>query len=220
MNQTDNPLTSCLFSRHPRVPHHHGHRDVPGVPLWRIRRVHFHHPKRLQRGSQPLPRSLIQLCRPPSPPTLSFCFHSPLRCISNSVLPQRWHAHPVTETPLQGRKTQTRVKKQELDTLNRGKVYWIAPYWHWSDTLADCRNGKTFSKLSRFSEELTGAGQSTTLMHYITPPSGEAPAELHFFRTSIESEPPPRLNASMLFWQDLWHYKFCIYVQHVFVHLC
>lgn len=44
--------------RHPGVPHHHGHCDLPGVPLRRVPRLHLHHSRRLQGGSQPLPRPL------------------------------------------------------------------------------------------------------------------------------------------------------------------
>ncbi|KAI2658918.1 Ankyrin repeat domain-containing protein 13C [Labeo rohita] len=43
---------------HPGFPHHHCHRDLSGVPIRRVRQLHFYDSQRLQRGSQPLPRPL------------------------------------------------------------------------------------------------------------------------------------------------------------------
>lgn len=61
--------------RHPRFPHHHCHRDLSGVPLRWVRRVHFYNSQRVQRGPQPLPRPLscsvshfTPLFPSPSPP--------------------------------------------------------------------------------------------------------------------------------------------------------
>lgn len=48
-------LLSC---RHPRVPHHHCHGDLSGVPIRRIRRVHFYNSQWLQRRPQSISRPL------------------------------------------------------------------------------------------------------------------------------------------------------------------
>lgn len=49
----------CVFlGRHPRVPHHHCHRDLSGVPLRWIRRLHFYNSQWLQRRSQSISRPL------------------------------------------------------------------------------------------------------------------------------------------------------------------
>lgn len=49
-NATDGHLTAChhLFSRYPRVSHHHSHCDFSGVQMWWIWWVHLCHPWRLQ----------------------------------------------------------------------------------------------------------------------------------------------------------------------------
>lgn len=44
--------------RHPRLPHDHSDCHVSGIPLRRIWRVYFLHPRRIQRRSQSLPRPL------------------------------------------------------------------------------------------------------------------------------------------------------------------
>lgn len=57
--RNDHRITCFLLPhRHPRLPHHHSHRHLSGIPLRRIWRVYFRHPCRIQRRSQPLPRPL------------------------------------------------------------------------------------------------------------------------------------------------------------------
>lgn len=58
---TNNLLLRVCFlpHRHPRLPYDHSDRHLSGIPLRRIRRVHFLHPRRLQRRSQSFPRPLI-----------------------------------------------------------------------------------------------------------------------------------------------------------------
>lgn len=77
-------MMMCFSSRHPRFPHHHCHRDLSGVPLRRVRRLHFYDSQRLQRGSQPLPRPLShspsRLTPPPSPPISLRSLLSPDHC--------------------------------------------------------------------------------------------------------------------------------------------
>lgn len=68
-------MMMCFASRHPCFPHHHCHRDLSGVPLRRVRQLHFYDSQRLQGGSQPLPRPLSRspsrFTPSPSPPISS-----------------------------------------------------------------------------------------------------------------------------------------------------
>lgn len=51
-------LFCFLPRRHPRLPHHHSNCHLSGIPLRRLWRVYFLHPRWIQRRSQPLSRPL------------------------------------------------------------------------------------------------------------------------------------------------------------------